>query len=122
VFRNESNPCLGFIITGFHTAYNFTVPQGSERTYDFDKAEICPVTCGVRPYMKSWLCIVDTPYFAKTDAEGRFAIRDVPAGEYQVKVWHEAAGKLKKENGPLEVQLDPGATKELVFRVAAPKE
>jgi hypothetical protein len=32
--------------------------------------------------------VVDTPYFAKTDAAGHARIADVPAGSYRLKWWH----------------------------------
>jgi hypothetical protein len=44
--------------------------------------------CGFHAYMESWGFIVDNPYFALTDQNGRFEISDIPAGEYHVFVWH----------------------------------
>jgi RNA polymerase sigma factor (sigma-70 family) len=34
----------------------------------------------------------DHPYFAVTDAEGRFAIPDAPAGAWRLMAWHEKVG------------------------------
>jgi hypothetical protein len=39
-----------------------------------------------------WLSM-DQPYFAVTGADGSFKIGDLPAGDYEVEVWHEVLGK-----------------------------
>ena len=35
--------------------------------------------------------MTDTPYFAVTDKAGNFSMKNVPAGKYVLKVWHEKA-------------------------------
>lgn len=45
--------------------------------------------------MSAWWLTVDHPYFAVTNAAGRFTIRDVPPGAQRVVVWHEAVGYVK---------------------------
>jgi len=32
--------------------------------------------------------VVDTPYFARTEAYGRAAIANVPPGRYRLRLWH----------------------------------
>ena len=44
--------------------------------------------CGFHAYMESWGVAVSTPYFAKTDQQGRFTMTDVPPGTYKLVVWH----------------------------------
>ena len=36
---------------------------------------------------------MEHPYYAVTDGEGKFSLSDVPAGEYEVKIWHETLGE-----------------------------
>ncbi|GAB2702228.1 methylamine utilization protein [Aliiglaciecola aliphaticivorans] len=43
--------------------------------------------CNVHDWMLAYIWVVDTPYFAKTDQNGKVTI-DVPSGNYRVKVWH----------------------------------
>src|SRR5205823_11713041 len=38
-------------------------------------------------WMAGWLFVADHPYFARTDAQGRFTLSQVPAGEYQLLIW-----------------------------------
>lgn len=44
--------------------------------------------CGVHDFMQSWGMAVGNPYFAVTDADGRFTIPDLPPGDYDVVAWH----------------------------------
>ena len=37
------------------------------------------------------IVVVPTPYFAVTDKEGGFTIKDVPPGQYTLKTWSEEA-------------------------------
>jgi hypothetical protein len=46
------------------------------------------VQCGVHDFMQSWGIAVGNPYFAVTDADGRFTIPDLPPGEYDIIAWH----------------------------------
>jgi hypothetical protein len=43
--------------------------------------------------MLAYIHIVDTPYFAKTDDSGKVKLNDLPAGQYQLKVWYYATTK-----------------------------
>ncbi len=60
-------------------------------------AEKVRVACDVHPWMACYVAVFDHPYFAVTDAEGKFKIDGVPPGTYKVKVWHEKLGLLKVE-------------------------
>lgn len=61
----------------------------------FDKAGTVVLGCNIHDTMLAFIYLVDTPYFAKTDTAGNAKFAQVPAGNYQLKVWHYA---LLKEN------------------------
>jgi hypothetical protein len=69
--------------------------------------------------MKAWIYVADSPYYAMTDKAGRFAIRDLPPGEYTLVAWHDYAGvseaPFRVEAGataPVSLTLDkPAAAK-----------
>ena len=72
----------------------------------FDKAGTVVLGCNIHDQMLAFVYVVDTPYFAKTDARGKVKMSDIPNGDYLLKVWHYA---LRKEN----VTVDkPVSTKE----------
>ncbi len=64
---------------------------------EFDQPEIIEVICDLHPWMKAWIVVAEHPYYAVTDDSGSFALADVPAGSYQLKVWHETLGEGTKD-------------------------
>jgi plastocyanin len=74
--------------------WNASLPRrGATRDVRLDRPEVgVSVRCDLHPWMQSWLAVVDHPYFAVTGADGAYALRDVPPGEYTVAVWHERLG------------------------------
>ncbi len=56
----------------------------------FTKAEMgVHFKCDVHAWMSAFIHVVDHPFFAVTQQDGTFEIRGLPAGEYEVSVWHE---------------------------------
>ncbi len=64
---------------------------GEKRTVSFDKPGISYIFCNIHPEMKAVVIALTTPYYAVTDASGKFAISGVPAGKYRLQVWYERA-------------------------------
>ena len=54
---------------------------------EFDKAGLVVLGCNIHDQMIAYVAVVDTPYFAKTDAAGHARI-ELPAESYQVEAWH----------------------------------
>jgi plastocyanin len=68
-----------------------------ELTETFAQPEAIPVKCDVHGWMSAWIIAVDHPYYAVTDATGKFTIADVPAGTYTVEFWQEKLGIQTKQ-------------------------
>lgn len=54
----------------------------------FDKPGTVVLGCNIHDTMVAYIQVVNTPWFAKTDAAGRARIDGLPAGKYQLKAWH----------------------------------
>jgi plastocyanin len=66
--------------------------SSSRMTFTFRSPEIVEASCDLHPGMKAWIVVAESPYYAVTDAEGRFQLTDVPAGDYTLSVWQEELG------------------------------
>lgn len=58
---------------------------------------VIEVRCDAHEWMSAWILLFDHPYFAVTDARGRFTLPDLPPGTYTLRVWHETLGELSGE-------------------------
>lgn len=64
-------------------------PPGQTRSVRFDRPGIVRLFCNIHSNMSAVVAVLSTPYFAVTDSNGRWEIRDVPAGDYTLGVFHE---------------------------------
>lgn len=53
----------------------------------FDKAGVVKIYCEIHKHMRNLLLVLDTPWFTTSDAQGRFVLSDIPAGEYSLKAF-----------------------------------
>lgn len=70
--------------------------QGMARSYTFNKLGEVDILCNVHPEMEAFILVLQNPYFAQLDANGKFRIAGVPPGDYVVKAWYR--GKTKQQN------------------------
>lgn len=54
----------------------------------FDKAGTVVLGCNIHDRMVAYVKVVDTPFFARTDAQGVARIEFPGAGKYALKAWH----------------------------------
>jgi plastocyanin len=67
--------------------------QGIKTTHTFTTREVMiPVKCQVHAWMRGYIGVLEHPFFAITDANGRFSIPQLPPGTYTIEAWHERLG------------------------------
>lgn len=66
-----------------------TWPKGEKKGFQFNDLGVASLLCNVHPEMSGYVVIAATPYFAVTDKDGAFDIKDVPPGTYTLKTWSE---------------------------------
>ena len=80
----------------YHNVFSFSkakrfdlgrYPRGQSKSVRFDRPGIVRVFCDIHAHMSAFILVFAHPFFATTDAEGRFRIPAVPAGAYTIAVW-----------------------------------
>jgi plastocyanin len=66
-------------------------PPGTSRRERFTRPGIVRVFCNIHAGMSAVIVVLDTPYFETTQKDGSYQLRDVPAGEYSLRFFHERA-------------------------------
>ena len=84
-------------VFSFHDGKRFDLglyPVGTSRQVRFDKPGLSRVFCNIHPNMSAYVKVVDSPYFAVSDREGRFTIASVPRGTYTYHAWRPGRQEL----------------------------
>lgn len=121
VFSNgdpDSHNCYYTPLGG--KAVNPLVPPKSQFDYGVgDRVQYIPqtITCSIHPWMRGYILVRPNPYMAVTDEQGRFEIKNLPAGEHEFRVWHERKGYLPAQagwsRGLFKANIQPGETTDL---------
>ena len=73
-------------------------PNGPPLDRAFARPEIMiPVKCNVHPWMRSYIGVVDHPFFAVTGDQGTFDLKGLPPGDYVIEAWHEKYGTQEQK-------------------------
>lgn len=94
---------------------------GQERTTTFDRPERIPMktTCDIHSWMNCYITILDHPYCATTDKDGKFRLEKLPAGPHTFRVWHERCGWIIRE---WKVTIEPGQTTTMPVEKVTPEK
>ena len=75
---------------GNKVLFNVAVPvPGIKINKRVSGAGLVRLSCNTHPWMRGWMLVTDD-MAAVTDAQGRFTLPNVPAGTYELRIWHEA--------------------------------
>jgi len=77
--------------------------SGEEQTVTFTHAGYVRVYCNVHHSMVGHILVLDTPYFTRPAADGKFEFADLPKGGGDLVIWHDRAT-------PWHAQVVPGET------------
>jgi plastocyanin len=103
-FPNSDN--IRHSIYSFSPAKTFTTKLYSGREAApvlFDTSGLVVLGCNIHDKMVAWVIIVDTPWFARTGADGVALLRALPPGEYRLTATAPSAG-LKGDSMSLHVE------------------
>lgn len=115
-FKNSDKCMHNVHLYAFHnTGFNRAISAGKDTKGTFRRAESIKVSCDLHPWMAGWVVVTDATHWALTDVEGRFSLEGIPAGTYELQIWHEKLGKAKTEvsvkadgsGEPIELKMAP---------------
>lgn len=62
--------------------------SGSSESVLFDQPGVITLGCNIHDWMVAYVLVVDTAYFAKSDAAGLGSVTGLPPGRYTLDIWH----------------------------------
>jgi len=78
---------------GLETLFNVGLPTWRQVKKRLTRTGIVTIDCDVlHTWMTAYIVITSDSYYAVSDQRGEFIIEGVPAGTYEVRVWHEKLG------------------------------
>ena len=85
-------------------------PRGQSRSVVFDKPGVVRVFCEIHSHMNAFILAFGHPFFAMTDADGRYRIDNVPPGTYNLLAWSEGVSSESRtvsvpDGGATEIDL-----------------
>ncbi|MGN6512029.1 MAG: carboxypeptidase regulatory-like domain-containing protein [Lysobacteraceae bacterium] len=110
-----------------HHVYSFSpvktfeyvvAPEQSTPAVKFERTGVVAVGCNIHDQMISYLYVTDAPWAAKTDASGQVRFDGLPAGAYEVRVWHPRLPPARPDLVQAGVVLGGDERRQLPFQVA----
>lgn len=120
VLKNSDPVAHNVNVKGFQNQYNNVVPaNGSvEHTFQFAERFPAPTGCDFHTFMAAYILPLDHPWGAVTDENGNFEISNLPDGEWDFVIWHEAVGYVERS---VSVTAAANTVVDKVFEVDATK-
>lgn len=95
--------------------FNVSQPTNMETTRTFNAKEVViPIECNVHGWMKSFVAVLDHPYFAVSGGDGTARIGNLAPGTYTLEAWHEKYGVQTQS-----VTVAANESKDVVFNFKA---
>jgi len=104
---------IGHQVYSFSSARRFQLPLYRGKPYPpvtFDEPGVVTLGCNIHDNMLAYIVVTKAPWFGRTDANGRWALPNLPAGRFRLRLWHPLL------NEPLDIErlINAGAGEERV--------
>ncbi len=104
----------------FHNVFSYSpaarfdlgrYPRGESKSVTFDEPGVVKIYCEVHDFMRAAVVVVENPFHAVPDEEGRFRIEGVPPGTHTLVAWDADRGMVEREvtvpdGGTVRVELE----------------
>lgn len=84
--------------------------QGHSKAVRFDRAGVVKVYCDIHAEMEAFVLVLSNHAFAAPGSDGSFELPDLPAGRYELRVWHPDLQEIARtvqvpEQGEVRLEL-----------------
>jgi len=86
---------------------NIMFLPNQDYTQEMEEPEVIKVSCDLHSWMVAYIVVTPNSYFAMTQNNGTFEIKNVPPGKYTLKLWHESLGEESRK-----IEVGKGDTRE----------
>jgi hypothetical protein len=80
------------------------------------------VGCDLHKWMSAFFFVLPHPYFAVTDEDGNFEIKNAPAGKHRLVMWHDKGWVLPGLKNGQEIEIKAGKTTDVGAVQYEPKD
>ncbi len=93
------------------TLFNVGLPKWRQVTKRLDRAGVIKIDCDVlHTWMSAVIIVTDSPYSYVSNEKGEFQFDGIPAGSYEIEIWHERLGRqsqriVVRDNGTTDVDV-----------------
>jgi hypothetical protein len=79
---------------GRETLFNVGLPKWRQVTKRLDRAGVIRIECDVlHTWMSAVIIVTDSPYSNVSNEKGEIQFDGIPAGSYEIEIWHERLGR-----------------------------
>ena len=79
---------------GRETLFNVGLPKWRQVTKRLDQVGVIKIDCDVlHTWMSAVIIVTDSPYSSVSNEKGGFQLDGIPAGSYEMEIWHERLGR-----------------------------
>jgi high-affinity iron transporter len=94
-FTNQDGETHNVHIVSRDFAFNESMTPGEPRDFTPAHSGVMRLACDIHHHMRGFVVVSPTRWAQVCDRDGRFRLKDVPAGNYMLNVWHEMGDSLQ---------------------------
>ncbi|MCO4783303.1 MAG: hypothetical protein KC646_13335 [Candidatus Cloacimonetes bacterium] len=61
--------------------------KGDGKPVVFEESGVYPIGCEIHPWMSAYIVIVNSEFFAKSNAGGKFTLKNLKSGKHTINIW-----------------------------------
>lgn len=101
-FVNQDDITHHIYSAGSNNKFSFKIRAGqTNAATKFTHPSEVAMGCNIHDWMSGYLLVVNTPYFGKTDSQGRVSFKLAKQGKYNIVLWHP---QMQSENNRMSKQ------------------